>query len=168
MQRMQYEGRGYRYTFQRARVAVRKYPRSRDEKSRHFCGYHLHWLTSLETSRHFRIIALWLGNFLAKFRESLGVVARQLAPKCRNFSNVTIFPRHCKWPNYDKAELVDMVVMDLYGLFLHGPLKAHVLYWYTCMIQISGPYWISAWWAAAHTLIIMLIFSIFVKSLANI
>ena len=32
-----HEGRGYRYTFQRARVASsRKYPRSRDEKSRHF------------------------------------------------------------------------------------------------------------------------------------
>ena len=43
----------YRYTFKRARVASKTpevLSRSRDEKSRHFCGYHLHWLTSLETS----------------------------------------------------------------------------------------------------------------------
>ena len=33
------------------------------------------------------------------FRESLGVVARQLAPTCRDFSNVAIFPRQCKWPS---------------------------------------------------------------------
>ena len=51
-----------------------------------FLGYHLHWLTSLETSRHFRKIALRLGIFLAMFRECLCVVARQLAPKCREVS----------------------------------------------------------------------------------
>ena len=83
---------------ERASLAVRKYPRSRDEKSRHFCGYHLHWLTSLETSRHFRKIALRLGIFLAMFRECLCVVARQLAPKCRDFSNVAKLASRCKWP----------------------------------------------------------------------
>ena len=63
-----------------------------------FLGYHLHWLTSLETSRHFRKIALRLGIFLAMFRECLYVVARQLAPKCRDFSNVAKLARQCKWP----------------------------------------------------------------------
>ena len=61
-------------------------------------GYHLHWLTSLETSRHFRKIALQLGIFLAINRECLCVVARQLAPKCRDFSNVAKLARQCKWP----------------------------------------------------------------------
>ena len=50
------------------------------------CGQHLHWLISLETSRHFRKIALRLGIFLPMFRGSFGVVARQLATKCRDFS----------------------------------------------------------------------------------
>ena len=62
--------------------------------------YHLHWLTSLETLRHFRKIALRLGIFLAMFRECLCVVARQLAPKCRDFSNVAKLARQCKWPLY--------------------------------------------------------------------
>ena len=100
MQRMQY-ARGPRISIhvsKSARIAFRKYPRSRDEKSRHFCGYHLHWLTSLETSRHFRKIALRLGIFLAMFRECLCVVAMQLAPKCHNFSNVAKLARQCKWP----------------------------------------------------------------------
>ena len=120
MQRMQYEGRGYRYTFQRAHVAVRKYPRSRDETSRHFCGYHLHWLTLLETSRHFRKITLRLGIFLAMFRECLCVVARQLAPKCRDFSNVAKLARQCKWPcscNYLKTSprIISSFSNDLFG-----------------------------------------------------
>ena len=51
-----------RTRFQRARVAIRKYRKSRDEKSRN-----LHRLTSLETSRRFRKIALRLGIFLAMF-----------------------------------------------------------------------------------------------------
>ena len=36
--------------------------------------------------------------FLAMFRECLCVVARQLAPKCRDFSNVAKLARQCKWP----------------------------------------------------------------------
>ena len=84
---------------ERVLLGVRKYPRSRDEKSRHFCGYHLHWLTSLETSRHFRKIALRLAIFLAMFRECLCVVARQLAPKCHDFSNVAKLASRCKWPS---------------------------------------------------------------------
>ena len=36
--------------------------------------------------------------FLAMFRECLCVVARQLAPKCRNFSNVAKLASRCKWP----------------------------------------------------------------------
>ena len=83
---------------ERAQLAVRKYPRSRDEKSRHFSVTNLLWLTSLETSRHFRKIALRLGIFLAMFRECLCVVARQLAPKYRDFSNVAKLARQCKWP----------------------------------------------------------------------
>ena len=63
-----------------------------------FLGYHLHWLTSLETSRHFRKIALRLAIFLAMFFECLCVVARQLAPKCRDFSNVAKLASRCKWP----------------------------------------------------------------------
>ena len=90
MQRMQYAWG--------PRIYRRKYPRSRDEMSRHFCGYHLHWLTSLETSRHFRKIALRLAIFLAMFRECLCIVARQLAPKCRDFSNVAKLASRCKWP----------------------------------------------------------------------
>ena len=46
----------------------------------------------------FRKIALRLGIFLAMFRECLCVVARQLAPKCRDFSNVAKLARQCKWP----------------------------------------------------------------------
>ena len=61
-------------------------------------NYHLHWLTSLETSRHFRKIALRLGIFLAMLRECWCVVARQLAPKCHDFSNVAKLARQCKWP----------------------------------------------------------------------
>ena len=91
MQRMQYVWgpRIYRYTFQRARVASSpEVPRSRDEKS-----------------RHFRKIALRLGIFLAMFRECLCVVARQLAPKCCDFSNVAKLARQCKWPYYVKGTL---------------------------------------------------------------
>ena len=61
-------------------------------------------ITSLETSRHFRKIALRLGIFLAMFGECLCVVARQLAPKCRDFSNVAKLARQCKWP-YHKIVL---------------------------------------------------------------
>ena len=94
-----HEGRGYRYTFQRARVASSpEVPKVTWWKIATFLGYHLHWLTSLETSRHFRKIALRLGIFLAMFRECLCVVARQLAPKCRDFSNVAKLARQCKWP----------------------------------------------------------------------
>ena len=94
-----HEGRGYRYTFQRARVASSpEVPKVTWWKIATFLGYHLHWLTSLETSRHFRKIALRLGIFLAMFRELLGVVARQLAPKCRDFSKVAKLARQCKWP----------------------------------------------------------------------
>ena len=92
-------GRGYRYTFQRARVASSpEVPKVTWWKIATFLGYHLHWLTSLETSRHFRKIALRLSIFLAMFRECLCVVARQLAPKCRDFSNVAKLARQCKWP----------------------------------------------------------------------
>ena len=95
-----HEGRGYRYTFQRARVASSpEVPKVTWWKIATFLGYHLHWLTSLETSRHFRKIALRLGIFLAMFRECLCVVARQLAPKCRDFSNVAKLARQCKWPS---------------------------------------------------------------------
>ena len=45
-----------------------------------------------------RKIALRLGIFLAKFQALLGVVARQLAPKCRDFSNVAKLASRCKWP----------------------------------------------------------------------
>ena len=98
-----HEGRGYRYTFQRARVASSpEVPKVTWWKIATFLGCHLHWLTSLETSletsRHFRKIALRLGIFLAMFRECLCVVARQLAPKCRDFSNVAKLARQCKWP----------------------------------------------------------------------
>ena len=92
---------GYRYTFQKARVASSpEVPKVTWWKIATFLSYHLHWLTSLETSRHFRKIALRLGIFLAMFGECLCVVARQLAPKCRNFSNVAKLARQCKWP-YD-------------------------------------------------------------------
>ena len=88
-----HEGRGYRYTFQRARVASSpEVPKVTWWKIATFLGYHLHWLTSLETLRHFRKIALRLGIFLAMFRECLCVVARQLAP------NVAKLARQCKWP----------------------------------------------------------------------
>ena len=71
-----HEDRGYRYTFQRARVASSpEVPKVTWWKIATFLGYHLHWLTSLETSRHFRKIALRLGIFLAMFRECLWVVA---------------------------------------------------------------------------------------------
>ena len=94
-----HEGRGYRYTFQRARVASSpEVPKVTWWKIATFLGYHLHWLTSLETSRHFRKIALRLGIFLVMFRECLCVVARQLAPKCRDFSNVAKLARQCKRP----------------------------------------------------------------------
>ena len=94
-----HEGRGYRYTFQRARVASSpEVPKVTWWKIATILGCHLHWLTSLETSRHFRKIALRLGIFLAMFRECLCVVARQLAPKCRDFSNVAKLARQCKWP----------------------------------------------------------------------
>ena len=94
-----HEGRGYRYTFQRARVASSpEVPKVTWWKIATFLGYHLHWLTSLETSRHFRKIALWLGIFLAMFRECLCIDARQLAPKCHDFSNVAKLARQCKWP----------------------------------------------------------------------
>ena len=94
-----HEGRGYWYTFQRARVASSpEVPKVTWWKIATFLGYHLHWLTSLETSRHFRKIALRLGIFLAKFQALLGVVARQLAPKCRDFSNVAKLASRCKWP----------------------------------------------------------------------
>ena len=94
-----HEGRGYRYTFQRARIASSpEVPKVTWCQIATFLGYHLHWLTSLETSRHFRKIALRLGIFLAMFRECLCVVARQLAPKCRDFSNVAKLARQCKWP----------------------------------------------------------------------
>ena len=94
-----HEGRGYRYTFQRARVASSpEVPKVTWWKIATFLGYHLHWPTSLQTSRHFRKIALRLGIFLAMFRECLCVVARQLAPKCREFSNVAKLARQCKWP----------------------------------------------------------------------
>ena len=90
-----HEGRGYRYTFQRACVASSpEVPKVTWWKIATFLGYHLHWLTS----RHFRKIALRLGIFLAMFRECLCVVARQLAPKCHNFSNVAKLARQCKWP----------------------------------------------------------------------
>ena len=93
-----HEGRGYRYTFQRARVASSpEVPKVTWWKIATFLGYHLHWLTSLETSQHFRKIILRLGIFLAMFRECLCVVARQLAPKCRDFSNVAKLARQCKW-----------------------------------------------------------------------
>ena len=96
-----HEGRGYRYTFQRARIASSpEVPKGTWWKIATFLGYHLHWLTSLETSRHFRKIALRLGIFLAMFRECLCVVARQLAPKCRDFSNVAKLARQCKWPYF--------------------------------------------------------------------
>ena len=92
-------GWGYRYTLQRARVASSpEVPKVTWWKIATFLGYHLHWLTSLETSRHFRNIALRLGIFLAMFRECLCVVARQLALKCRDFSNVAKLTRQCKWP----------------------------------------------------------------------
>ena len=94
-----HEGRGYRYTFQRGRVASSpEVPKVTWWKIATFLGYHLHWLTSLESLRHFRKIALRLGIFLAMFRECLCVVARQLAPKCRDFSNVAKLARQCKWP----------------------------------------------------------------------
>ena len=94
-----HEGRGYRYTFQRVRVASSpEVPKVTWWKIATFLGYHLHWLTPLETLRHFRKIALRLGIFLAMFRECLCVVARQLAPKCRDFSNVAKLARQCKWP----------------------------------------------------------------------
>ena len=97
-----HEGRGYQYTFQRARVASSpEVPKVTWWKIATFLGYHLHWLTSLETSRHFRKIALRLGIFLAMFRECLCVVARQLAPKCRDFCNVAKLARQCKWPYWE-------------------------------------------------------------------
>ena len=100
-----HEGRGYRYTFQRARVSSSpEVPKVTWWKIATFLGYHLHWLTS----RHFRKIALRLGIFLPMFRECLCVVARQLAPKCRDFSNVAKLARQCKWPYW---WLVVMVVM---------------------------------------------------------
>ena len=37
------------------------------------------------------------------FRECLCVVARQLAPKCRDFSNVAKLGRQCKWPYRHKC-----------------------------------------------------------------
>ena len=77
MQRMQYAWG--------PRIYRRKYPRSRDDMSQHFCGYHLHWLTSLETSRHFRKIALRLAIFLAMFREYLCVVARATCTEMSRF-----------------------------------------------------------------------------------
>ena len=102
-----HEGRGYRYTFQRARVASSpEVPKVTWWKIATFLGYHLHWLTSLETSRHFRKIALRLGILLAMFRECLCVVARQLAPKCRDFSNVAKLARQCKWPSCLASEQV--------------------------------------------------------------
>ena len=86
-----HEGRGYRYTFQRACVASSpEVPKVTWWKIMTFLGYHLHWLTSLETSRHFRKIALRLGIFLAMFRECLCIVARQLAPKCHEVSKASV------------------------------------------------------------------------------
>ena len=104
-----HEGRGYRYTFQRARVASSpEVPKVTWWKIATFLGYHLHWLTSLETSRHFRKIALRLGIFLAMFRECLCVVARQLAPKCCDFSNVAKLARQCKWPYLFRSSDLDV------------------------------------------------------------
>ena len=90
LQCMQYAW-GYRYTFQRARVA------SSPEVPK-VTWWKIATFLRLPTSRHFRKIALRLGIFLAMFRECLCVVARQLAPKCRDFFNVAKLARQCKWP----------------------------------------------------------------------
>ena len=112
-----HEGRGYRYTFQRACVASSpEVPKVTWWKIATFLGYHLHWLTSLETSRYFRKIALRLGIFLAMFRECLCVVARQLAPKCRDFSNVAKLARQCKWPYYHYLLLLLLFIITYCGL----------------------------------------------------
>ena len=111
-----HEGRGYRYTFQRARVASSpEVPKVTWWKIATFLGYHLHWLTLLETSRHFRKITLRLGIFLAMFRECLCVVARQLARKCRDFSNVAKLARQCKWPYWTGFHIA--VYSNFQGLF---------------------------------------------------
>ena len=113
-----HEGRGYRYTFQRARVASSpEVPKVTWWKIVTFLGYHLHWLTSLETSRHFRKIALRLGIFLAMFWECLCVVARQLAPKCCDFSNVAKLARQCKWPLWNTLYLSWHLCMCMWGFF---------------------------------------------------
>ena len=94
-----HEGRGYRYTFQRARVASSpEVPKVTWWKIATFLRLPFTLANFAWTSRHFRKIALWLGIFLAMFRECLCVVARQLAPKCRDFSNVAKLARQCKWP----------------------------------------------------------------------
>ena len=47
------------------------------------------------------------------FRECLCVVARQLAPKCRDFSNVAKLARQCKWPYYGICETLTFICMAL-------------------------------------------------------
>ena len=134
-----HEGRGYRYTFQRARVASSpEVPKVTWWKIAKFLGYHLHWLTSLETSRHFRKIALRLGIFLAMFRECLCVVARQLAPKCRDFSNVAKLARQCKWPYIQSISPMSTLHKSNYRLprkCLTVPICSVYFQWYVFLIS---------------------------------
>ena len=124
-----HEGRGYRYTFQRARIASSpEVPKVTWWKIATFLGYHLHWLTSLETSRHCRKIALRLGIFLAMFRKCLYVVARQLAPKCRDFSNVAKLARQCKWPLYEITR----------EIFLPSEIPHCIQLWKQCNQKFAG------------------------------
>ena len=66
-----HEGRGYRYTFQRARVA-----------------------SSPEVPK----VTWWKIATFLRLPFTLANFARQLAPKCHNFSNVAKLARQCKWP----------------------------------------------------------------------
>ena len=55
------------------------------------------------------------------FRELLGVVARQLAPKCRDFSKVAKLARQCKWPSCLSVTKIQM--------FVDFPFSFHTNIW---------------------------------------
>ena len=93
------------------------------------------WLTSLETLRHFRKIALRLGIFLAMFRECLCVVARQLAPKGHNFSNVAKLARQCKWPLSSSLPLFVNIDSCMNKLRLYNPNHLCIMNMYTMYLK---------------------------------
>ena len=112
-----HEGRGYLYTFQRARVA------SSPEVPK------VTWWKVATFLRLPFTLANFAWNF-AKFQKNrtwhlawyfsgevssivIGVVARQLAPKCRDFSNVAKLASRCKWPLCEEKQSYCFLVSKL-------------------------------------------------------